>query len=94
MLLLCGIGMTVIPILWVLAPVYWLGFGIDVLAFSFWPGHPLGLTLRGVERAESDADRPMLLGWTNLAQGTGACFSPLIASSIVGFTGVVAVLGL
>ena len=93
-LLLCGIGMTVIPILWALAPVYWLGFAIDVLAFSFWPGHLLGLTLRGVELAESDADRPMLLGWTNLAQGAGACLSPLIASSIVGFTGVAAVLGL
>lgn len=93
-LLLCGIGMSVIPVLWALAPAYWLGFAIDMLAFSFWPGHLLGLTLRGVELAETDADRPMLLGWTNLAQGAGACLSPLIASSIVGFTGVVAVLGL
>ena len=93
-LLLCGIGSAVIPILWALTPIYWLGFAIDVLAFSVWPGHLLGLTLRGVELAESDADRPMLLGWTNLAQGAGACLSPLIASSIVGITGVAAVLGL
>lgn len=93
-LLLCGIGSAVIPVLWALTPNYWLGFAIDMLAFSVWPGHLLGLTLRGVELAESDADRPMLLGWTNLAQGAGACLSPLIASSMVGFTGVAVVLGL
>ena len=93
-LLLCGIGSAVIPILWALTPVYWLGFAIDLLAFCFWPGHMLGLTLRGVELAETEADRPMLLGWTNLAQGAGACLSPLIASSVVGFTGVAVVLGL
>ena len=93
-LLLCGVGSAVIPLLWALTPVYWIGFAVDVLAFSVWPGHLLGLTLRGVELAETEADRPMLLGWTNLAQGAGACLSPLIASSVVGFTGVAAVLGL
>ena len=93
-LMLCGVGSAAIPILWALTPVYWLGFAVDVLAFSVWPGHLLGLTLRGVELAETEHDRPMLLGWTNLAQGAGACLSPLIASSVVGVIGVAAVLGL
>lgn len=93
-LLLCGVGSATIPILWALTPVYWLGFGVELLGFAVWPGHLLGLTLRGVELADTEADRPMLLGWTNLAQGAGACVSPLIASSVVGLTGVAAVLGL
>ena len=93
-LLLCGVGSAVIPALWALTPTYWLGFGIDLVAFIVWPGHLLGLTLRGVELAETEHDRPTMLGWTNLAQGAGACLSPLIASSVVGVTGVAAVLGL
>jgi hypothetical protein len=52
----------------------------------------LGLTLRALEVTESEADRPMMLGWTNLAQGAGASISPLIASLIVTQVGVVAIL--
>ena len=91
-LLVSGIGSAAIPALWALTPVYWLGFAIDAIAFTMWPGHILGLTLRGVELAESEHERPALLGWTNLAQGGGACLSPLIASAVVGYTGVLAVL--
>ena len=93
-LLLCGIGSAAIPILWALDPIYWFGFVIDVLASGAWPGHLLSLTLRGTELAESGADRPMLPDWKNLAQGACAGVSPRTASSIVGLTGVAAVLGL
>jgi MFS family permease len=91
-LLLSGIGSAIVPLLWAVAPVYWVGFGIDFLAYCVWPGHVLGLTLRALELAETEADRPMMLGWTNLAQGAGACISPLIASLVVTQTGVAAIL--
>ncbi len=48
--------------------------------------------MRAVELDEHDGDRPMMLGWTNLAQGAGACLSPLIATTIVGFSNVTTVL--
>jgi hypothetical protein len=83
-LLLSGAGSALVPLLWVFVPVYWLGFGVDALAFCVWPGHILGLTIRAVELVEDEADRPMMLGWTNLAQGAGACISPLLASILVG----------
>ena len=79
-LLLSGIGSAVVPLFWALTPVYWLGFLIDAVAFVAWPGHMLGLTLRAIELCQTDDDRPMMLGWTNLAQGGGACISPLLAS--------------
>ena len=91
-LLISGIGSAIVPLLWAIAPVYWVGFGIDFIAYCVWPGHVLGLTLRALELAETEADRPMMLGWTNLAQGAGACISPLIASVVVAQTGVAAIL--
>jgi hypothetical protein len=78
--------------MWAFAPHYGYGFGIDALAFLVWPGHMLGLTMRAVELVDNDADRPMMLGWTNLAQGAGACLSPLIAAAVVGFLSVPIVL--
>jgi hypothetical protein len=81
-----------VPLLWAVAPVYWLGFGIDALAFSVWPGHMLGLTMRAIELVDDEADRPMMLGWTSLAQGAGAFVSPLISASLVGGLGVPVIL--
>lgn len=92
MLLMGGIGAGLVPALWALVPVYWLGFAVDAIASSVWPGHTMGLTMRSAELAEHDADRPNLLAWTNLAQGTGALFSPLIASLLVGFVGTIPLL--
>ena len=50
--------------------------------------------MRAVELVDDDADRPMMLGWTNLAQGAGASISPLIAASVVGTLSVPIVLTL
>ena len=91
-LLYSGIGSAIVPLLWAIVPFYWLGFGVDLIAFCVWPGHMLGLTLRALEVTENEADRPMMLGWTNLAQGAGASISPLIASLIVTQVGVAAIL--
>jgi MFS family permease len=91
-LLLSGIGSAIVPLLWAVAPVYWVGFGIDALAFSVWPGHMLGLTMRAIELVDDEADRPMMLGWTSLAQGAGAFVSPLISASLVGGLGVPVIL--
>jgi MFS family permease len=82
-LLWSGLGSALVPLLWVMVPIYWLGFAVDALALSVWPGHLLGLTIRAVELVEDEADRPMMLAWTNLAQGAGACVSPLIAAILV-----------
>ncbi|HEY7033440.1 MAG TPA: MFS transporter [Thermomicrobiales bacterium] len=92
MLLLGGLGAGLVPALWALVPVYWLGFAVDAFASSCWPGHTMGLTMRSAELAEHDADRPNLLAWTSLAQGTGALFAPLIASVLVGFVGTIPLL--
>jgi MFS family permease len=86
-LLIAGIGAAMVPTLWGLVPVYWLGIGIEIIAASVWPGHLLGLTLRSMELATDDAERPTLLAWTNLAQGTGAAISPFVASALIGLTG-------
>jgi Na+/melibiose symporter-like transporter len=91
-LLLSGLVSATVPLLWAVAPVYWIGFAIDAIAFSVWPGHMLGLTMRAIELVEDEADRPMMLGWTNLAQGAGACASPLIAASMVGQVSVPVIL--
>lgn len=91
-LLFSGIGSAMIPLLWVVVPVFWLGFGVDSIAYCVWPGHMLGLTMRAVELCEHDSDRPMMLGWTNLAQGAGASISPLIAAVLVSHVGVPAIL--
>jgi hypothetical protein len=48
--------------------------------------------LRSIELAENESDRPNLLAWTNLAQGAGACLSPLISSALVGQTGAIPLL--
>jgi MFS family permease len=82
-LLLSGVGLSIVPLLWAMAPVYWFGWVVDSVAFCFWPGHTLGLTLRAVELVDNEGDRPMMLGWTNLAQGAGATISPLIASMTI-----------
>jgi MFS family permease len=92
MLMLGGIGAGLVPALWALVPVYWLGFAVDAFASSFWPGHTMGLTMRSAELAEHDADRPNLLAWTSLAQGSGALFAPLIASVLVGVVGPIPLL--
>jgi MFS family permease len=91
-LFIAGLGTAIVPFLWALTPVYWLGFGIEVIASSSWPGHMLGLTMKSVELAESEAERPQMLAWTNLAQGSGACISPIVASILVGYTGTVPLL--
>jgi MFS family permease len=91
-LLIGGVGAGLVPFLWALVPVYWLGFAVEMMAAAAWPGHMMGLTLRSAELAEHDADRPNLLAWTSLAQGAGSFLSPLIASVLVGFTGPVPLL--
>jgi MFS family permease len=91
-LLMSGIGCAIVPFLWAIVPVYWLGFIVDSVAYVFWPGHALGLTLRAIELAENEAERPMMLGWTNLAQGIGATISPLIAAAVVGHLSVPVIL--
>lgn len=91
-LLLSGIGASLVPALWGVVPVYWIGFAVESIASSSWPGHMLGLTLRSVELARHEHDRSSLLGWTNLAQGAGACVSPLLASWLVIHTGAVPIL--
>lgn len=91
-LFITAIGSAFVPLLWALTPVWWLGFLIDGLAFVVWPGHMLGLTLRAVELVDNDEDRPMMIGWTNLAQGAGACLSPLLASVVLEWTAISVVL--
>jgi MFS family permease len=87
-----GIGASAVPALWALVPIYQIGPLVEVVASSCWPGHTLGLTMRAVELAESDDDRPSMIAWTSLAQGAGACISPLVASVLVSTTGAVALL--
>jgi MFS family permease len=91
-LLFSGIGASIVPALWGVIPVYWIGFAVEMIGFVAWPGHMLGLTLRSVELARHEQDRAELLGWTNLAQGSGAFLSPLIASLLVGVVGTVPIL--
>jgi MFS family permease len=91
-LLLAGVGASFVPIIWTVIPLFWLGFSMEILASLSWPGHMLGLTMRSVELAKDDQDRASLLGWTNLAQGAGACVSPLLSSILVEHTGIAAVL--
>jgi hypothetical protein len=78
--------------MWGLVPLWYLGFAVEIVGYFGWPGHMLGLTLRSVELAKHEQDRSSLLGWTNLAQGGGACISPLIASWLVIQTGAVPIL--
>ena len=84
-----GIGVSTIPIFWALTPVYWLGLIYELFGSSSWPGHSMALTVRSIELSETDEDRPANLAWTNLAQGAGACLSPLVAAALVGFTGYI-----
>lgn len=91
-LLISGIGASLVPAIWTIIPVFWLGFSMEVLASCSWPGHMLGLTMRSVELAKDEHDRASLFGWTNLAQGAGACVSPLLSSILVSHTGIAAVL--
>jgi Na+/melibiose symporter-like transporter len=87
-----GVGTALVPILWALTPVYWLGFFFEIIASGSWPGHMLGLTMKSVELADIEAERPQMLAWTNLAQGAGACVSPIISSILVGYTGTIPLL--
>lgn len=91
-LALSSYGSGLVPLLWALVPVYYLGIPVEIVASTCWPGHLLGLTLRGVELARDEAERPELLAWTNLAQGAGACVAPLIAAAAVGSVGTVPIL--
>jgi MFS family permease len=91
-LLLSSVGAAFVPLIWTVVPAYYIGFFVEIIGWVCWPGHMLGLTLRSVELAERDSDRSALLGWTNLAQGTGACISPLIASALVIHTGTIPIL--
>lgn len=92
MVFFSGIGASSVPILWALVPIYQVGPLVEIVASAAWPGHTLGLTMRAVELAESDDDRPSMIAWTSLAQGAGACISPLVASVLVSTTGTVALL--
>jgi MFS family permease len=92
MLFISGLGTAVVPLLWALTPVYWIGFIVEVIAAGSWPGHMLGLTIRSVDLAETEAARPQMLAWTNLAQGAGASISPLVASVLVAYTGTIPIL--
>ena len=91
-LLIAGIGASIVPMIWTVIPIFWIGFSMEVLASLSWPGHMLGLTMRAVELAHDEQDRASLLGWTNLAQGAGACISPLLSSVLAERTGIAAVL--
>jgi MFS family permease len=91
-LFISGIGAGIVPTLWALVPVFWLGFAVEIIASSSWPGHTMGLTLRSVELAKDDADRPNVLAWTNLAQGVGAFLSPVIAAVAVSSVGTIPIL--
>jgi MFS family permease len=91
-LLLSGVAASIVPALWGLVPVWWLGFTVEVIGYFGWPGHMLGLTLRSVELAKHEHDRSSILGWTNLAQGGGACISPLISAWLVIQIGAVPIL--
>ena len=92
LLTLSGLGVGLVPLLWAAVPLYWLGIGVELVAAGCWPGHVLGLTMRSIELADDEADRPTLLAWTSLAQCGGAATSPLIASLIVGWTGTIPLL--
>jgi MFS family permease len=87
-----GLGAGLVPAIWAVVPVYWLGFAIEVLASGCWAGHTMGLTLRAVELAKKESDRPNLLALTSLAQGVGAFASPLLASLLVGLIGTIPIL--
>jgi hypothetical protein len=92
MLFISGLGTAVVPLLWALTPVYWIGFLVELIAASSWPGHMLGLTIRSVDLAENEGARPQMLAWTSLAQGAGASVSPLVASVLVGYTVTISIL--
>jgi len=91
-LTLASYGSGLVPILWALVPVYYVGILVEIVASTCWPGHMLGLTLRAVELAHDEAERPELLAWTNLAQGAGACVAPLVAAGAVGAVGTIPLL--
>jgi MFS family permease len=84
-----GLGVTAIPLFWIFAPFYWLGLFFELIASYSWPGHSMSLTMRSIEFAETEEERPTLLAWTSMAQGAGAFVSPLVASVLVGFTGYI-----
>jgi len=92
MIFYSGIGASAVPVLWALVPIYQLGPLVEVVASACWPGHTLGLTMRAMELAENDDDRSSMIAWTSLAQGAGACISPMVASLIVPTTGTVILL--
>jgi MFS family permease len=92
MLFISGLGTAIVPLLWALTPVYWIGFFAEVIAAGSWPGHMLGLTIRSVDLAENKATRPQMFAWTSLAQGAGASGSPLVASVVVAYTGTIPIL--
>jgi MFS family permease len=92
MVFFAGIGASLVPFLWALAPVYMLGVLIEIVASSCWPGHSMGLTMRSIELSETEEERPTMLGWMSLSQGAGASLSPLVASVLVGWTGAIPLL--
>ncbi|MCC6703991.1 MAG: MFS transporter, partial [Thermomicrobiales bacterium] len=84
-----GLGVATGPIFWSLTPVYWLGLFFECIISFSWPGHSMALTMRSIELSKAEEDRPANLAWTSLAQGAGACLSPLVAAALVGFTGYI-----
>jgi MFS family permease len=87
-----GVGTSLVPFLWTLTPFYYIGILFEMIGSSCWPGHSLGLTMRALELAETEEERPAMIAWTSLAQGAGASISPLIASIFVNWTGAIPLL--
>ncbi len=92
MIYFSGFGAAVVPFAWCVAPVYQFGPLIELVASASWPGHTMGLTMRAVELSKTEEDRPTMLAWSALAQGAGACISPLVASVLVHWTGTIPLL--
>ena len=92
MIFFSGFGAAVVPFGWCIAPVYQFGPFIEMIASASWPGHTMGLTMRAVELSDTEEDRPTMLAWTALAQGAGACLSPLVASGLVHWSGTILLL--
>ncbi len=92
LLVLTGMTASVVPWLWIVAPAWWLGVPIEMIAAGCWLGHLLGLMLRCIEMAPDESARPAFIAWTQTVQGLGATSAPLVASLMAGLLGARAVL--
>ena len=61
----------------------------EVIASGCWLGHLLGLTMRAVELADDETERPGLVARTHLAQGTAAALPPLGTVPILVASGLI-----